>query len=168
MLYINEQRIGGHLGKDAEIRPNPKADRGWFVILRVATTKRWKDSTGAKREETTWHDVELYTTFEAYCDFLRDKAVKGALVYVVGETRHDDYVGSDGVKRNRTLVRCDSLQIVSPPVDREDNRPASAAATPTAHPLPTPTPTPTPAPTPAPQALAQAHLGPAPRDMDFG
>jgi single stranded DNA-binding protein len=166
MLYINEQRIGGHLGKDAEIRPNPKTDRGWFVILRVATTKRWKDSTDTKREATTWHDVELYTTSEGYRDFLRDKAVKGALVYVVGETIHDEYVGSDGQNRQRTRVRCESLQIISAPPEREDSRPAPAAAAATPQRPPT---APTPAPTPAQPALSPyAQLGPAPRDMDFG
>jgi single-strand DNA-binding protein len=162
MLYINEQRIGGHLGKDAEIRPNPKTDRGWFVILRVATTKRWKDANGAKREATTWHDVELYTTSEGYRDYLRDRAVKGALVYVVGETIHDEFVGADGHNRQRTLVRCESLQIISAPPEREDSRPAPAAA---ATPLRAPA-TPTPTPAPAPSTYAQ--LGPAPRDMDFG
>lgn len=164
MLYINEQRIGGHLGKDAEIRPNPKTDRGWFVILRVATTKRWKDPAGAKREATTWHDVELYTTSEDYRDYLRDRAVKGALVYAVGETHHDDFVGSDGVKRHRSLVRCDSLQIISTPSqEREDSRPAAAPAAQAARSSPVPAPSPMPA-APAPHS----QLGPAPRDMDFG
>lgn len=166
MLYINEQRIGGHLGKDAEIRPNPKTDRGWFVILRVATTKRWKDSSGAKREATTWHDVELYTTSESHRDYLRDRALKGALVYLVGETVHDEFVGSDGTTRHRTVVRCDgNLQIISAPTEREDSRPSSAAETPSARHPTAATPTPTPAPAAQP---SYARSGPAPRDMDFG
>ena len=55
---INEVRLRGRLGKDAET----KTTLGGMVIvsLNLATSERWKDKkSGEQKEITEWHQVEV-------------------------------------------------------------------------------------------------------------
>ncbi len=55
---LNEIMIIGRLGKDPELKTTPSGTS--VCSFGVATTEKWTDQSGAKKEETQWHNVVLW------------------------------------------------------------------------------------------------------------
>ena len=57
MAYLNKVYLMGNLGKDPEIRVFPSG--GKCATFSLATTKRYRDNNGEKKEQTQWHTVKV-------------------------------------------------------------------------------------------------------------
>lgn len=95
----------GRLGADPEYRVMPNSDRP-VANLRVATNKRWKDSSGEKKERTEWHRVVI---FGPLADVAKEYAKKGMQVSVVGELRTEKWQDKEGVDRYTTEIVADQF-----------------------------------------------------------
>lgn len=93
MLYENEVRITGNLGKDAETT-TVKSGRT-VTRFSIANTKRYKTSEGKQVEKTTWVRVAAWGSLGSYAAQLR----KGDPVLITGELEISEFVGDDKVKR---------------------------------------------------------------------
>ena len=103
---LNKVMLIGNLGADPEIRYLPNGDA--VATLRLATTRRWKDKNGDRKEESEWHRVVL---FSGLAKIAGDYLKKGSKVYVEGRIRTQQWE-KDGEKRYSTEIVGEELKML--------------------------------------------------------
>lgn len=112
MASLNEVRLIGNLGRDAETRFMPNGDAK--TSFSVATSKRWQDKTSKEwREATTWHNVTVWRK-----DKLAAHLLKGTQVFVAGALDTRSFEDKDGNKRTITEVVADQVLLLG---DRQES-----------------------------------------------
>jgi single-strand DNA-binding protein len=107
---VNKVILIGNLGKDPEVR---YTNGGQAVAnLRIATSRSWTDKqSGQKKEETEWHDVEVWGKQAEQCG---EYLAKGRQVYVEGRLKTDSWDDKQtGQKRSRVKVVADTVRFLS-------------------------------------------------------
>ena len=103
---LNKVMIIGNLGKDPEVRMIPNGDK--VVNFSVATTERFKDAAGVKKEKTEWHKIVLWRGLAEIAEkYLR----KGSTVYIEGKLTTRKWE-KDGVTHYSTDVVGETLQML--------------------------------------------------------
>jgi single-strand DNA-binding protein len=107
MGSVNKAILIGNLGKDAELRhTNTGAPVASFSM---ATTERYNDREGNKKEDTQWHNIVVWgKTAEAVHQYL----VKGKQVYVEGKLQTRKWTDKEGKDRWTTEIRADRLVLL--------------------------------------------------------
>jgi single-strand DNA-binding protein len=118
---LNKVILIGHLGGEVEDRIGNAP-----VRFSLATTERWTDKDGQKRERTDWHQVVIFHQglMEVAEKYLR----KGSKVYIEGRLGTRSYEGRDGVKRYVTEIVIDGFKSKLVLLDRNEGGRAPAAA----------------------------------------
>ncbi len=108
-------QIIGNLGKDCIV----KEVNGKNVInFSVAHTERFKDSTGAQRERTTWVECAFWTDRTAISPYLK----KGQLVFVEGSPEAEGYMNKENQAAATLRMRVRDIQLLG---GRTDNNQGS-------------------------------------------
>ena len=113
MASVNKVILLGNLGRDPEVR----FTQGGTPVANftMATTDRWSDPSGEKKEKTEWHRIVVWgKQAEIAGEYLR----KGRPVFVEGSLQTREWTGRDGNKRYTTEVRAQRLQLLGRPDDR--------------------------------------------------
>jgi len=121
MASVNKVILLGNLGRDPEVR----FTQGGTPVANftMATTDRWSDPSGEKKEKTEWHRIVVWgKQAEIAGEYLK----KGRPVFVEGSLQTREWTDRDGNKRYTTEVRAQRLQLLG----RPDDRGASAGAAP--------------------------------------
>lgn len=107
---VNKVILIGNLGKDPEVRYTTGGQA--VANLRIATSRSWTDKqSGQKKEETEWHDVEVWGKQAEQCG---EYLAKGRQVYVEGRLKTDSWDDKQtGQKRSRVKVVADSVRFLS-------------------------------------------------------
>ncbi|MEY3002566.1 MAG: hypothetical protein RLZZ428_941 [Pseudomonadota bacterium] len=103
----NKVILAGNLTRDIEI----KYTQGGSAIgnTAIATTRRFKGSTGEQKEETLFIDLTFFgRTAEIANQYLR----KGSQVLVDGRLKLDQWTAQDGSKRSRHSITVENLQML--------------------------------------------------------
>ena len=106
---VNKVILVGNLGKDPEVRYTSGGQA--VANLRIATSRSWTDKqSGQKKEETEWHDVEVWGKQAEQCgEFL----AKGRQVYVEGRLKTDAWDDkASGQKKYRVKVVADTVRFL--------------------------------------------------------
>jgi single-strand DNA-binding protein len=122
MASVNKVILIGNLGRDPEVR----FTQGGTPVANftMATTDRWNDPSGEKKEKTEWHRIVVWgKTAEIAGEYLR----KGRPVYIEGSLQTREWVDRDGNKRYTTEVRAQRLQLLGRAEDRGAPSPAGNA-----------------------------------------
>ncbi len=107
MGSVNKAILIGNLGRDAELRYT--SGGAPVASVRIATTERFTDREGQKREDTQWHDVVIWgKTAEALHEYL----VKGKQIYVEGRIQTRKWTDKEGKDRYNTEVRADRVVLL--------------------------------------------------------
>lgn len=111
MASVNKVILLGRLGRDPETR---YASEGGTAIchLALATSRRYKDRDGNRKEDTEWHNVVV---FGRQAEIAQQYLRKGSEAYIEGRLRTRKYTGKDGIERYSTEVVCESLQLGARP-----------------------------------------------------
>ncbi len=109
---MNKAIIIGNLGQDPEVRYTTSG--AMVTNISVATTERWKDKNGERREETEWHRV---VAFGKLAEIMAEYLKKGKKVMVEGRMKTDQYE-KDGETRY-------SHQIIAKEMEMLDSREGS-------------------------------------------
>lgn len=107
---LNQVQIIGRLGQDPESKFLPSGSQ--VVNFSVATTEKWKDKDGQKKEETQWHRMVAYgKTAELIEKYLK----KGSLAYFSGKlkTRSWDDKDKPGKKLYATEITVNEVKFLS-------------------------------------------------------
>ena len=102
MRSVNKVILVGNIGRDAETKFTPSGAS--VTNFSLATSRRWKDQGGEWKEETDWHNVQLWKA-EKLAEYLK----KGTSVYIEGRLRHRSYEDKDGQKRYVTEIVADDV-----------------------------------------------------------
>jgi single-strand DNA-binding protein len=107
MGSVNKAILVGNLGKDAELRFTSGGTP--VASVRMATTERYNDRDGQKKEDTQWHDVVIWgKTAEALHEYL----VKGKQIYVEGRLQTRKWTDKEGKDRYNTEIRADRVVLL--------------------------------------------------------
>ena len=121
MASVNKVILLGRLGRDPETR---YASEGGTAIchLALATSRRYKDRDGNRKEDTEWHNVVV---FGRQAEIAQQYLRKGSEAYIEGRLRTRKYTGKDGIERYSTEVVCESLQLGARPTGSAGSSDAS-------------------------------------------
>jgi len=106
---VNRVILVGNLGKDPEVRYTSGGQA--VANLRIATSRSWTDKqSGQKKEETEWHDVEVWGKQAEQCG---EYLAKGRQVYVEGRLKTDKWQDKQsGQDRYRVKVVADAVKFL--------------------------------------------------------
>jgi single-strand DNA-binding protein len=109
MSSLNKVLIIGNLGQDPELKDLPSGSK--VAKLRLATTRGWTDKdSGERKEETEWHDVEVFGKEAEVC---AEHLAKGRQVYVEGRIKTDRWEDKESKeKRYRTKIIADRVEFL--------------------------------------------------------
>jgi single-strand DNA-binding protein len=114
MASVNKVILVGNLGRDPEIRYTQGGTP--VANFTMATTERWSDPSGEKREKTEWHRIVVWgKQAEIASEYLR----KGRQVYIEGSLQTREWTDREGNKRTTTEIRAQRLQLLGRPDDRQ-------------------------------------------------
>lgn len=107
MSYLNTVTLIGNLGKDPEVLKD--TDKGKFVRIQLATTKKYLNAEKEKVEDTQWHTVYLNSVSASFAaSYLK----KGDKALIIGELRTNKWEDKEGVVHYSTSIfgrECRSL-----------------------------------------------------------
>jgi len=121
-MYLNKALIIGNLTRDPELKSLPSGVA--VTSFSVATNRVWKDSSGAKQENTDYHNIVVFgRQAETAAQYLK----KGSSVLVEGRMQTRSWE-AEGQKKYRTEIVADRVQFGP----RKDGASTPAAAAPAA------------------------------------
>jgi len=106
---VNRVILVGNLGKDPEVRYTSGGQA--VANLRIATSRSWTDKqSGQRKEETEWHDVEVWGKQAEQCG---EYLSKGRQVYVEGRLRTDKWQDKQsGQDRYRVKIVAEAVRFL--------------------------------------------------------
>ncbi|MCC7007827.1 MAG: single-stranded DNA-binding protein [Acidobacteria bacterium] len=108
MGSVNKAILVGNLGRDAEMRFT--AGGTPVATVSLATTERYTDREGQKKEDTQWHRVVIWgKTAESLHEYL----TKGKQIYVEGRIQTREWTDKDGKQARTTEIRADRVVLLS-------------------------------------------------------
>ena len=100
MSSLNKAMIIGRLGQDPDVRYTQSNTA--VANLSVATSERYKDSSGEWKENTEWHRVVAWGRLAEICqEYLK----KGSQVYIEGPIQTRSWEDKEGQKRYTTEIK---------------------------------------------------------------
>ena len=108
MDSVNKAILVGNLGRDAEMRFT--AGGTPVATVSLATTEKFTDCEGQKREDTQWHRIVIWgKTAESLHEYL----TKGKQIYVEGRIETKEWTNKEGQKVKTTEIRADKVVLLS-------------------------------------------------------
>lgn len=116
MAGVNKVILVGNLGKDPEIR---HLEGGAAVAnFTLATSESYKDKSGARQEQTEWHNVVVW---RGLAEIAEKYLKKGMTIYIEGKLRTRSWDDKEGHKRYSTEIVGDTFTILS----KKENNPSA-------------------------------------------
>src|SRR5699024_232216 len=100
MSSLNKAMIIGRLGQDPDVRYTQSNTA--VANMSIATSERYKDSTGEWKENTEWHRVVAWGRTAEICqEYLK----KGSQVYIEGPIQTRQWEDKEGRTRYTTEIK---------------------------------------------------------------
>jgi single-strand DNA-binding protein len=107
MGSVNKAILVGNLGRDAEMRFT--AGGTPVATVSLATTEKFTDKEGQKREDTQWHRIVIWgKTAQSLHEYL----TKGKQIYVEGRLQTREWTDKEGKPVKTTEVRADKIVLL--------------------------------------------------------
>lgn len=106
-MNLNKVFLIGRLAADPESRTTPSGQT--VVTVRLATNRVWNNrATGEKQEQTEFHTIIAWS---GLADIVSKYLRKGQLALFEGRLQTRSWQGQDGVKRYKTEIVADGMQL---------------------------------------------------------
>jgi single-strand DNA-binding protein len=123
MASLNKVMLIGNLGRDPEVRYTSGGTPVANVTL--ATTDRWNDQAGEKKERTEWHRLVIWgKQAEIAGEYLR----KGRQIFVEGSLQTREWTDREGAKRQTTEIKVQHFTMLGSRSDAPATVPSDASA----------------------------------------
>ena len=107
MGSVNKAILVGNLGRDAEMRFTSGGTP--VATVSLATTERFTDREGQKREDTQWHRIVIWgKTAESLHEYL----TKGKQIYVEGRIQTREWTDKEGKTNKTTEIKSDRIVLL--------------------------------------------------------
>jgi len=102
--YVNKVIIVGNLGQEPEVRMFNDGNK--VCNMSVATTEKWTDQSGEKKEKTEWHRVIVMQRGKSKIidAFIEPYVKKGNKVYIEGKLETRKWTDNEGKDRYTTEI----------------------------------------------------------------
>ena len=115
MAGVNKVFLIGNLGRDPEVRYTTSGTA--VANFTLATTERWNDPSGERKEKTEWHRIVVWGK---QAEIAGEYLAKGRQIYVEGSLQTREWTDREGQKRYTTEVKAQRFQMLG----RRDDAPA--------------------------------------------
>lgn len=123
MSSLNKVMLIGNLGRDPEIR---YTQNGTAVAnFTMATTDRWTDGSGERKEKTEWHRIVVWAK---QAEIVGEYLKKGRQVYVEGSLQTREWTDREGQKRYTTEVKALRVQMLGSRSEGRQSEPSPVGA----------------------------------------
>jgi single-strand DNA-binding protein len=119
MKSLNKASLIGNTTKDPELKYTPSGTA--VCTFSIATNREWKDATGVKKEEATFHRIVAWSKL---AEIISQYVVKGSKVYIEGRISNRTWKDQAGVDHYMTEIVADELILL----DSKKSGPAVATA----------------------------------------
>lgn len=117
-MTLNRFECIGNLGGDVEVKTFQSGDK--VANIRVATTEKFKDRNGERKEHTEWSN---WTIRGGLVDVAEKYLRKGSKVFLAGKKRTREFTDRDGNKRQAVEFMVDDFAMLDGPGGgKSDNR----------------------------------------------
>jgi single-strand DNA-binding protein len=107
MGSVNKAILVGNLGRDAEMRFTSGGTP--VATVSLATTEKFTDREGQKREDTQWHRIVIWgKTAQSLHEYL----TKGKQIYVEGRIQTREWTDKEGKPAKTTEIRADRIVLL--------------------------------------------------------
>ena len=107
-MTVNKAILVGNLGRDPEVRFTPSGRA--VANFTMATSEKWTDQDGNKKEHTEWHTIIVWGKQAETCG---QYLSKGRQVYVEGKIRSREFEDKEGHKRKVTEIIADNVRFLA-------------------------------------------------------
>ena len=104
-MYLNKAIIIGNLTRDPELKTLPSGVK--VASFSLATNRFWKDKSGAKQEDTQFHNIVV---FAQQAEIVAQYLKKGQSALVEGRIQNRSWDAPDGTKKYRSEIVADRVQ----------------------------------------------------------
>ena len=105
-MNLNKVFLIGRMAADPEVRTTPSGQQ--VATIRIATNRVWNDKNNQKQEQVEFHTVVAWGRL---AEIAQKYLLKGQLAFFEGRLQTRSWQGQDGVKRYRTEIVAESLQL---------------------------------------------------------
>lgn len=105
-MNLNKAFIIGRLTRDPEVKTTPNGHN--VATFSLATNRYWTNQQGKKQDFTEYHNIVAWGRL---ADISSQYLKKGALLMVEGRLQTRSWEGQDGVKRYRTEIVAENMQM---------------------------------------------------------
>lgn len=105
-MNLNKVFLIGRLAADPEARTTQSGQQ--VVNFRIATNRVWKNQSGEKQEQVEFHTVVAWGKL---AEIINQYLKRGGLVMIEGRLQTRSWTGQDNVKRYRTEIVAEGLQM---------------------------------------------------------
>lgn len=115
-MNFNKAIIVGRLTRDPETRTTPNGQT--VASIGVATSRVWNSNSGEKKEKVEFHSIVAWGKLAEICG---QYLTKGQLALFEGRLETRTWEGQDGVKRSKTEIVAENMQMGPRPRSQEGN-----------------------------------------------
>jgi single-strand DNA-binding protein len=105
-MNLNKAFIVGRLTRDPEVKTTPNGHN--VATFSLATNRFWNNQQGQRQEFTEYHNIVAWGKL---ADIAGQYLKKGGLLMIEGRLQTRNWEGQDGVKRYRTEIVAESMQM---------------------------------------------------------
>lgn len=105
-MNLNKVFILGRLTQDPQVRSLPSGQT--VANFSVATNRIFNDKSGQRQKQTEFHNI---VAFGKLAEIAKNYLKRGSMVLIEGRLQTRSWEGQDGVKRNRTEIIVENLQL---------------------------------------------------------
>jgi single-strand DNA-binding protein len=107
-MNVNKVILVGRLTRDVEIRNTATGQT--VASISLATNRFWKDKSGARQDQTEFHNVVLWGRL---AEIAGQYLSKGQEAYIEGRLQTRKYTAKDGTERRTTEIVAENMQLGS-------------------------------------------------------
>jgi single-strand DNA-binding protein len=104
-MFFNKAIIIGNVTRDPELKALPSGSK--VAQFSLATNRVWKDQSGAKKEQSDFHNIVV---FGKQAEIVSQYVKKGSMLMVEGRIQTRSWDSADGKKNYRTEIVADRVQ----------------------------------------------------------
>lgn len=130
-MNFNKAIILGNLTRDPELRSLPSGQQ--VANFGVATNRFYTDKSGAKQQMVEFHNVVAFGKLADICSRYLNK---GKIVLVEGRLQTRSWQGQDGIKKYRTEIIMENMQLGPRGGAQDGGSPSAPKASPTEEEIP--------------------------------
>lgn len=105
-MNLNKVYLIGNLTREPEMRSLPSGQP--VVTFGLATNRVWKNQSGEKQNQAEFHNI---VAFGRLAEIANQYLSKGKMALIEGRIQTRSWDGQDGVKRNRTEIVVEGMQL---------------------------------------------------------